>query len=86
MLTHLFPRGRWLFGITAALVALQRIEVCEHFISDVCVGATVGWLVAQSFRHVPRFSKWFDRFESGGETSGRSPDCLEFGTDLQAAA
>ena len=73
LLSHLFPRGKWLFGITAALVALQRIEVCEHFISDVFVGETVGWLVAQSFLHHPKLSSWFDRFESGEGPSGEGP-------------
>lgn len=70
VLSHVFPRGRWLFGITASLVAIQRIEVCEHFASDVLVGAAVGWLVGQCYLHVPKVAGWFDRFEAPGVSSG----------------
>lgn len=74
LLSHLFPRGRWLFGASAALVAVQRIEVCEHFVSDVFVAAAVGWLVGQSFLHVRRLADWFDRFESAERSSGSPSD------------
>lgn len=91
VLTQLFPRGKWLFGITAALVALQRIEVCEHFLSDVFVGATVGWLIGNSYLHVPKVTAWFDRFEaagnaSSGEPSGSRAKLLEIDVDRRRAA
>lgn len=86
LLTHLFPKGKWLFAVTAGLVALQRIEVTEHFVSDVFVGAAVGWLVAQAFLHVPRVTAWFDRFESPGESSSGTPDGIHVDADLSAAA
>lgn len=86
-LTYVFPRGKWLFGITAALVAMQRIEVCEHFLSDVLVGATVGWLVAHATVHHPKLSAWFDRLESrGGHSGGPSVVSDSQGNDLKIAA
>ncbi|MCA9076427.1 MAG: phosphatase PAP2 family protein [Planctomycetaceae bacterium] len=86
-LTYVFPRGKLLFGITAALVATQRMEVCEHFLSDVLVGATVGWLVAHATVHHPQLSAWFDRLESrGGDSSGPTDISSTTGSDLKLAA
>jgi hypothetical protein len=45
MLSHLYPRGRWYFGILAFLVAAQRVVSSAHFPSDVCAGAAIGWIV-----------------------------------------
>lgn len=84
LLAHLFPRGKWLFGITAALVAVQRIEVCQHFLSDVLVGATVGWLIGQVYLHVPLVTAWFDRFEAAGSASSRPAEIRD--ADIRAAA
>ncbi len=91
VLTHVFPRGKWLFGTLAVLVAIQRIEVCEHFVSDVLVGATVGWLVANTILYQPRISAWFDRIErpdnvSGDSTGGTETGSDSFGSNRKAAA
>ena len=45
-LSWLYPKGRWLFGTLAALVALQRIEAGAHFVSDTFWGAAVGVAVS----------------------------------------
>ena len=45
VLATLFPRGRYLFGLLALLVAIQRIMTQAHFPSDVCAGAAVGCVV-----------------------------------------
>jgi membrane-associated phospholipid phosphatase len=45
VLSTLFPRGRWYFMTLAFLVGLQRVVSSAHFPSDVCAGATVGWIV-----------------------------------------
>ncbi len=82
LMSHLFPRGKWLFGITAALVAVQRIEVCEHFISDVLVGATVGWLVGQAYLRATPMAAWFDRFESKGSVSSGAADGFGGSVDM----
>jgi membrane-associated phospholipid phosphatase len=47
-LAALYPRGRWLFGTFAVLACLSRVAVSAHFVSDVFVGAAIGWLVGQS--------------------------------------
>ena len=44
-LASLYPRGRWWFAILATLVALQRVEVGAHYLSDACFGAAVGTAV-----------------------------------------
>lgn len=63
-LSWLYPRGRWLFAFFALLVALQRVVVDAHFLSDVCTGAAVGWIVGQLCLRGP-IAKWgFDRWES----------------------
>lgn len=43
-LSRMFPQGRLLFAVVAALVALQRIEGGAHFLSDTLWGAAVGYL------------------------------------------
>jgi len=47
VLAAMYPQGRWMFFIYAALVGLHRVECGAHFPSDVCVGAAVGWIVGQ---------------------------------------
>lgn len=41
-----FPRWRWPAYALAVFVALGRIALDKHFLSDVTVGATLGYLVA----------------------------------------
>ncbi len=88
LMSHLFPRGKWLFGVTAALVAVQRLEVCEHFVSDVLVGATVGWLIGQAYLRSTPMAAWFGRFESKGGVSSGPTDVLDVDVtpDRRAAA
>ena len=45
-LAVLYPRGRWLFVLFAALACWQRIDARAHFASDVLTGAAIGCLVA----------------------------------------
>jgi membrane-associated phospholipid phosphatase len=47
VLAAMYPRGKWLFFIYAALVGLHRVECSAHYLSDVCVGAAVGWVMGQ---------------------------------------
>ncbi len=59
-LSWMYPRGRWLFAVFAALVACQRMQSCAHYLSDTLFGAAVGCLMATvCIQH----AKWFDRFE-----------------------
>lgn len=45
-LAVLYPRGRWLFGIVAAMACFQRIVASAHYPSDVLTGAAIGVAVA----------------------------------------
>ena len=63
-LSAVFPGGRWLFRVLAALVALQRIESGAHYLSDTLFAASAAFAV-----HVMVFGRgpvgrWFDAIES----------------------
>lgn len=60
----LYPRGRWLFGALALLVACQRIESGIHFASDTIVGGAIGVFVAVACLQNGRLVHWFERIES----------------------
>jgi undecaprenyl-diphosphatase len=63
-LSAVFPRGRWLFRILAALVALQRIETGAHYLSDTLFAAGAAYAVHLAvFRSGP-IGRWFDRLEA----------------------
>ena len=47
-LSVLFPKGRNMFLGLAAFVACGRVLTSAHYLSDVCMGAAVGWTVAQT--------------------------------------
>jgi len=47
-LSVLFPKGRNLLLGLAAFVACGRVLTSAHYLSDVCMGAAVGWTVAQT--------------------------------------
>lgn len=59
----LYPRGRWLFAALALLVACQRMEGGNHYLSDTLVGAAVGWVVAMPFLYNAWLAAQFDRLE-----------------------
>jgi membrane-associated phospholipid phosphatase len=62
-LACLYPRGRWLFPIMAALAAMQRVLVEAHFLSDVFWGLSVGCIFAPLCIYGGRISKAFDKLE-----------------------
>ena len=43
VLSHFYPRGRYLFFFMAILVAYGRVQTRAHYLSDVCFGAALGW-------------------------------------------
>jgi membrane-associated phospholipid phosphatase len=45
-MSFLFPRGRWLFVTIALLASFQRVASSAHWMSDVLVGAALGFLIA----------------------------------------
>ncbi len=63
-LIWLYPQGRLLFTLLAALVGVQRIVCGAHFPSDVLAGAAVGILTATLVLHVGRVPRWFASVEA----------------------
>lgn len=63
-LLWLYPKGRWFFSALTLLVACQRIESGAHYLSDVCFGAALGYLIATACLRVGPLSKKFDSWES----------------------
>jgi membrane-associated phospholipid phosphatase len=75
-LIWLYPNGRVLFTVLAALVGCQRIAAGAHYPSDVLVGAAAGCVAATLLLYVGRLPAWFDRLESrwrpvGGDSCRR---------------
>jgi membrane-associated phospholipid phosphatase len=63
VLSCLYPHARRLFMALALLVAMQRLQCGAHYLSDICCGAAIGWLVTVgSFRFTP-FTRLMDRLE-----------------------
>jgi len=48
-LAHLYPKGNILWLFYACLLALSRVMVNAHYLSDVCAGAALGWLTVRLF-------------------------------------
>jgi membrane-associated phospholipid phosphatase len=59
----LYPAGRRLFGLVAALVALHRVEVGAHFLSDILWGSAVGYAVCLILHGPTAIGRWFDALE-----------------------
>ena len=64
-LLWLYPAGRWFFPALTLLVACQRIESGAHYLSDVCFGAALGYLVATACLRIGGLPKKFDSWEAG---------------------
>ena len=52
-----YPGGRLFFAAMAFLCAMHRVNGCAHFVSDVCVGAAVGWIVSSWCLRAPAFDR-----------------------------
>jgi membrane-associated phospholipid phosphatase len=65
VLGWMFPRGRGLFYVFAVMVAMQRIMVGAHFLSDVVWGAAVSFLVARLCLVGPGLPRFVDDLEPG---------------------
>ncbi len=62
-LIWLYPRGRWLFVLFAALAGCQRMASGSHFPSDVLWGAAIGSVPALLLLPRGLLSPAFDRLE-----------------------
>ncbi len=63
-LSAVFPPGRWLFRLLAALVALQRIESGAHYLSDTLFAAGVAYVVHIAVFGSGPLGRLFDRIEA----------------------
>lgn len=63
-LTALYPRGGKLFGLLAALVAMQRAAGDMHFVSDTLFAAGVALLSGLVLYRWPPLVRAFERFEA----------------------
>ena len=63
-LSTIYPRGRVLFAILAGLVALHRIEVGAHYLSDTLFGTAVAIAVWAVVFGKGRVGRWFDRIDT----------------------
>jgi membrane-associated phospholipid phosphatase len=62
-LACLYPRGRGMFPIVAALAAMQRVLAEAHFLSDVLWGLSIGCIFAPLCIYGGKLSKAFDDLE-----------------------
>jgi len=60
-LIALWPRGRPLLIAFAIAIALSRVMVNAHYLSDVCAGAAVGWLTVVLLRKLFVQQRWIAR-------------------------
>jgi len=71
-LVWLYPRGRWLFPMLAAMVACQRIVSGAHFLSDVLFGAALGYMVGIASLWPSRATAVYDRLELALQRWGKA--------------
>jgi membrane-associated phospholipid phosphatase len=72
-LVWLYPRGRVVFPVLAALVACQRMAFSAHFLSDTLVGAALGLFVAHAMLDPGPIAAWFEQIELRWKTFGKQP-------------
>jgi membrane-associated phospholipid phosphatase len=68
-LAWLYPRGRWLFAVFAALAAAQRVESSAHYVSDTLAAAAIGSIAAGLLLSERGLGRWFTRFERSRDTA-----------------
>ena len=76
-LSYVYPRGRWVFGSLAVLVAVQRQQTGAHFVSDTLAGAAIAWGAVMVLYHAPLFSTLLNRLE--GVSSNCAPSTAPSG-------
>ena len=57
-----FPRFRYMWVIFASLVALSRVYLGMHFLSDVILGGLIGYLVGAAVIKTEKENKYCERF------------------------
>ncbi len=64
-----YPRGAAIFFVLAGVSGLQRIQVMDHFTSDVLCGAAAGLLCGAACVQPGLAGGWFHRLERGGRAA-----------------
>lgn len=82
VLSSLYPRGRWLFALFAALAAFQRIESGMHYLSDTLAAASIGFLVGAAVCGRTKLHARLERLEMSPSASVASES---FDDEPQAA-
>ncbi len=57
-----FPRFRYVWMIFASLVALSRVYLGVHFLSDVILGGLIGYLIGAAIIKTEKENKYCERF------------------------
>ncbi|HEB47071.1 MAG TPA: phosphatase PAP2 family protein [Candidatus Pacearchaeota archaeon] len=57
-----FPRFRYVWIIFASLVALSRVYLGVHFLSDVILGGLIGYLIGAAIIKTEKENKYCERF------------------------
>ncbi len=73
-LAWLYPRGRWLFVLFAAMAAAQRVQFSAHFLSDTLAGAAIGSLIAGVCLGERGIGAQFSRLERAWSRAGSGHD------------
>jgi membrane-associated phospholipid phosphatase len=68
----MYPHARRFFFALAVLVGVQRIASGAHYLSDVCCGAAVGWLIATALLRLPGSLRWLQRLSLGSSSRAAS--------------
>jgi undecaprenyl-diphosphatase len=76
-LIWLYPQGRILFSVLAALVGCQRIICGAHYPSDVLFGAATGCFAAQFVLYIGYLPPWLHHLEERWRKSCSSQGCDE---------
>jgi membrane-associated phospholipid phosphatase len=75
-LTALYPRGGKLFGLLAALVAMQRAAGDMHFVSDTLFAAGIALLTGLALYRWPPLVRAFERFEAAAAAADAVPSTV----------
>ncbi len=55
-LTHVYPRGKWMFSLIAGVACLQRLVSGAHFLSDIMGGVVITMTLSLLYWKTPRCS------------------------------
>jgi len=63
-LTQVYPRGKWIFALLAAMACFQRLESQAHFLSDIMGGIVITLVISLCYWNNPSAGKEKNEGES----------------------